>query len=68
MYQRGNSEDRENRVSCYAFNLDARAGGTRLGIGSHQDELQTARAGGALDSAISDTAGLVGFWGLGASS
>ena len=40
MYQRGNTEDRENRISCYAFNLDARAGGTRLGIGSHfQDEL-----------------------------
>jgi hypothetical protein len=39
MYQRGNTEDRENRISCYAFNLDARAGGTRLGIGSHfQDE------------------------------
>ena len=152
MYQRGNTEDRENRISCYAFNLDARAGGTRFGIGSHfQDELtpgqwllvagawdatrvhiyrdgvlrdrdlldqsatggvtitpehgdapvrigtrdfnsffqgaisrvaifnrkpadseqaalQAARAGGALDSAISDTAGLVGFWRLGASS
>jgi hypothetical protein len=40
MYQRGNTEDRENRISCYAFNLDARAGGTRFGIGSHfQDEL-----------------------------
>jgi hypothetical protein len=40
MYQLGNSEDRDNRISCYAFNLDARAGGTRLGIGSHfQDEL-----------------------------
>jgi hypothetical protein len=35
---------------------------------SEQAALQTARAGGALDSAISDTAGLVGFWGLGASS
>jgi len=40
MYQLGNSEDRANRISCYAFNLDARAGGTRFGIGSHfQDEL-----------------------------
>ena len=28
----------------------------------------SARAGGTLDSAISDTAGLVGFWRLGASS
>lgn len=50
MYQRGNTEERENRISCYAFNLDARAGGTRFG------------------SAISDTAGLVGFWRLGASA
>ena len=33
-----------------------------------QTALQTARAGGTLDSAISDTAGLVGFWRLGASS
>jgi len=40
MYQLGNSEDRENRISCYGFNLDARTGGTRFGIGSHfQDEL-----------------------------
>jgi hypothetical protein len=40
MYQLGNTEGRENRISCYAFNLDARAGGTRFGIGSHfQDEL-----------------------------
>jgi concanavalin A-like lectin/glucanase superfamily protein len=40
MYQLGNSEGRGNRISCYAFNLDARAGGTRFGIGSHfQDEL-----------------------------
>jgi hypothetical protein len=40
MYQLGNTEDRDNRISCYAFNLDARAGGTRFGIGSHfQDEL-----------------------------
>jgi hypothetical protein len=40
MYQAGNSEDRQNRISCYAFNLDARSGGTRLGIGSYfQDEL-----------------------------
>jgi hypothetical protein len=40
MYQLGNSEDRQNRISCYAFNLDARAGGIRFGIGSHfQDEL-----------------------------
>jgi hypothetical protein len=40
MYQRGNSEGRANRISCYAFDLDARAGGTRFGIGSHfQDEL-----------------------------
>ena len=152
MYQLGNTEDRDNRISCYAFNLDARAGGTRLGIGSHfQDELtpgqpllvagawdatrvsiyrdgvvrdrdlldqsatggptitpehgdaplrigtrdfnsffqgaisrvaifnrkladseqaalQTARLGDTLDSAISATAGLVGFWRLGASS
>lgn len=30
-----------------------------------QAALQTARAAGALDSAISDTAGLVGFWRLG---
>ena len=35
MYQLGNTEERENRISCYAFNLDARAGGTRFGIGSH---------------------------------
>ena len=152
MYQLGNTEDRENRISCYAFNLDARAGGTRFGIGSHfQDELtprqwlliagawdtfrvsiyrdgllrdsdlldqsatggvtitpehgdapvrigtrdfnsffqgaisrvaifnrkltdseqaalQSARMGGTLDGAISATAGLVGFWRLGASS
>ncbi|HWD47054.1 MAG TPA: LamG-like jellyroll fold domain-containing protein [Actinomycetota bacterium] len=152
MYQLGNTEGRGNRISCYAFNLDARAGGIRFGIGSHfQDELtpgqwllvagawdatrvsiyrdgvlrdsdlldqsatggvtitpedgdapvrigtrdlnsfflgaisrvaifnrrladgeqaalQTARAGGTLDGAISDTAGLVGFWRLGASS
>jgi hypothetical protein len=40
MYQLGNSEARENRISCYGLNLDARAGGTRVGIGSHfQDEL-----------------------------
>jgi hypothetical protein len=40
MYQLGNREDRENRISCYGFNLDARTGGTRFGIGSHfQDEL-----------------------------
>ena len=40
MYQLGNTEDRENRISCDAINLDARAGGTRFGIGSHfQDEL-----------------------------
>jgi hypothetical protein len=40
MYQLGNTEDRGNRISCYGFNLDARAGGTRFGIGSHfQDEL-----------------------------
>jgi Concanavalin A-like lectin/glucanases superfamily len=40
MYQLGNTEHRGNRISCYAFNLDARAGGTRFGIGSHfQDEL-----------------------------
>ena len=40
MYQLGNTEDRQNRISCYGFNLDARAGGTRFGIGSHfQDEL-----------------------------
>ena len=40
MYQLGNTEDRDNRISCYAFNLDARAGGIRFGIGSHfQDEL-----------------------------
>ena len=40
MYQLGNTEGRDNRISCYAFNLDARAGGIRLGIGSHfQDEL-----------------------------
>ena len=38
--QLGNTEGRDNRISCYAFNLDARAGGIRLGIGSHfQDEL-----------------------------
>jgi Concanavalin A-like lectin/glucanases superfamily len=150
MYQLGNREDRHNRISCYAFNLDARTGGTRSGIGSHfQDQLtpaqwllvagawdatrvyiyrdgvlrdsdlldqsatggltitpangsapvrigtrdfksffqgaisrvaifgrrltdseqaalQTARLGGALDSEISGTAGLVGFWQLGA--
>ena len=152
MYQLGNSEGRGNRISCYAFNLDARAGGTRFGIGSHfQDELaagqrllvagawdatrvsiyrdgvlrdsdlldqsstggptiipehgdapvrigtrdfnsffqgaisrvaifdrrltdreqaalQTSRAADTLDSAISGTAGLVGFWRLGASA
>jgi hypothetical protein len=40
MYQLGNREGRDNRISCYGFNLDARAGGTRFGIGSHfQDEL-----------------------------
>jgi hypothetical protein len=35
---------------------------------SEQAALQTARMGGTLDRAISDTAGLVGFWRLGASS
>jgi hypothetical protein len=152
MYQLGNTQDRDNRISCSGFNLDARAGGTRLGIGSHfQDALtagqrllvagawdatrvhsyregvlcdrdlldqsapggvaitpehgdapvrigtrdctsffqgaisrvaifnrrladsepaalQTAGMGGTLDGAISATAGLVGFWRLGASS
>lgn len=44
MYQLGNSEDRGNRISCYAFNLDARAGGTRFAIGSHfQDALAPGR-------------------------
>ena len=33
---------------------------------SEQAALQTARTGGTLDSAISGTAGLVGFWRLGA--
>ena len=32
---------------------------------SEQAALQTARAGGTLDSAIGGTAGLVGFWRLG---
>jgi hypothetical protein len=151
MYQLGNTEDRENRISCYAFNLDARPSRTH-GIGSHfQDELtpgqwllvagawdatrvhiyrdgvlrdrdlldqsatggvtitpedgdapvrigtrdfnsffqgaisrvaifnrrladneqaalQTGRTAGTLDSAISGTAGLVGFWRLGAAA
>lgn len=45
MYQLGNSEGRGNRISCYAFNLDARVGGTRFGIGSHfQDELAAGAA------------------------
>jgi hypothetical protein len=35
---------------------------------SEQAALQTARLGDTLDSAISATAGLVGFWRLGASS
>jgi hypothetical protein len=40
MYQLGNSEDRDNGISRYALNLDARAGGTPVRIGSHfQDEL-----------------------------
>jgi hypothetical protein len=40
MHQLGSREGRDNRISCYGFNLDARAGGTRFGIGSHfQDEL-----------------------------
>src|SRR3954451_16277845 len=35
MLPAGNSEDRQNRISCYACTLDARSGGTRLGIGSY---------------------------------
>jgi hypothetical protein len=54
MYQLGNSEHRQNRISCYAFNLDARAGGTRFGNGSFfQDNLSPGQwllVAGAWDS------------------
>jgi hypothetical protein len=61
------------RIGTRDFNSFFQGAISRVAIFNHkladsdQAALQAARAGGTLDSAISDTAGLAGFWRLGAS-